>query len=183
MKHSVWNFIDFEVLSMLIKRCGGPEELVTKMKHYERKVSNLCDNITVDELVRYWNPPVFAQDILESFNTCVAKTPWDPKKCKVEELRILKRRFEILIPQRIGMAVYTLVYVLDQSVTAIWLVFTNVWPQLINGVHELIQGSSNFIDEVQLSSFVFDDFIFHPCTDQEEVNRSKSAIMLKYIIL
>ncbi len=104
LRRYVSNFMDFDVLSSLIRQCGEPT-LFEKMKSYEEKVKIKCGRITVTELIAHWSPPIFACDIPEAFKTCVTEMFEDPNKCKAEDLRKLGRRFEhMLITQRIGMA-------------------------------------------------------------------------------
>ena len=171
LKYHAWNFIDCDFLSTLITECDGPAQLKSRMIEYEKKVDSLCENITVEQLVTHWNPPVFSQDIPESFKTSVAKMQWDPSECKVQKLRTLQSRFKaLLIPQKTGMAAYILAYILNNSVAATWLIFSNIWPQLMNRVRKLIPENSDFIEQFQISFFIIDDYILYPCTDQEEVS-------------
>ena len=181
LRRYVFNFMDFEVLSSLIRQCGEPS-LFEKMKSYEEKVKIKCGRITVTELIAHWSPPIFEYDIPEAFKTCVTEMFEDPNKCKAEDLRRLGLRFEhMLITQRIGMeaAHFHLVQVSESSVIALWVVFTNMWPKLMEEAKKLIHEDSEFVQEIHLSVFILDDYIIYPSTDREEV-RNK---MLKVIIL
>ncbi len=178
LRRYVFNFMDFDVLSSLIRQCGEPS-LFEKMKIYEEKVKIKCGRITVTELIAHWSPPIFACDIPESFKTCVTEMFEDPNKCKAEDLRRLGLRFEhMLITQRIGMeaAHFHLVQVSESSVIALWVVFTNMWPKLMEEAKKLIHEDSEFVQEIHLSVFILDDYIIYPSTDREEVRNERLKV-------
>ena len=106
----VWNCFDCDVLRVLINVCEGPPDLKEKMESYERRVESLSEAITVNQLHKYWDPPVNHNETPESVNKAVAQMNWNPSTCTVQELRLLRNRFErTLIPHKTAHAAYALV--------------------------------------------------------------------------
>ena len=172
LSHCVWNCFDCDVLRLSIKACDSPPDLKEKMDSYERRVQSFSETFTVKQLLKYWDPPVTENEVPESIKKAVAKMKWNPSTCTIQELRLLRNRFEqTLIPHKTCFAAYALQDVKKGCVIVTWFVFTNAWPELIEATRMLFQRDPDFTSSIQLMFFALDDFILHPCLDQETVNK------------
>ena len=166
----IWNCFDCDVLRVSINACDGPPDLKEKMDSYERRVESLSETFTVKQLLKCWDPPVTENEVPESIKKAVAQMNWNPSTCTVQKLRQLRNRFErTLIPHKTGFAAYALIDIKEGCVMATWFVFTNAWPELMEATRMLFLQDPDFTSSIQLMFFALNDFILHPCLDQETV--------------
>ena len=159
--HDICSFLDYDLLSFIIKRCGT-DELKTQMEEYIRGLEKFCEDVTIDELIKHWKPR-FADDAIPTeLASCVVKLDWDPTTTKVIELKKIQSKIRKVLPQELAMAAFVVYNIKLSSVTIIWLLWTKFLPQIKDNLKAFFENTSEALSDSKILYFSIDDAILYP---------------------
>ena len=154
----MWNILDCDLLCFLVKRYGN-SDLQKKCENYKRNIELFCDETTISDLIRHWNPRFVEEKIPSELKSCVMKLSWDPKTKKVKDLKEIQHKLEDALPQELASAAFWLVYMNASSVIVLWLIWEDFLSQVMTSLKNLLHTQPEFITDNEITYFSLDETI------------------------
>ena len=160
-----WNFVDFELLILIIKEHGN-DELKCNVDDYLEKFRQFCKSTTVKQLIEIWGPKYnlsdISQELHDNYKMLIQRSRRDAKTYTIYDLeKLWKRSSSLVLP--LSKAAVLLYDMMISSVILVWLVAKeNVRILTMAFSHLVKTRNSDFIDHFGIEFLCLDDCVIYP---------------------
>lgn len=170
-----WNFIDFDLLEIIINDHGS-DKLKADMKKYLKELSKFCKSTSVYQLINMWKPKYELSDIPDNHRKYVAQLDQNPETCTIQELESLRNdTTSPICCAQLSKAALIFFTFSGGSVTVVWIIEERAIDMLSSCITQLLNTNdvkffSQYINRYKILLLLLDDFMLFPHNCIEQVN-------------